>query len=84
MGRLRTKSAASGARFSHGNRSDPTEFCCPPQGHKWGPHKSVRAVARLSVDVPEPLMRQLKIHAAQGGTTIQRIVLRLLKEELLR
>jgi hypothetical protein len=49
-----------------------------------GPHKSVRAVARLSVDVPEPLMRQLKIHAAQGGTTIQRIVLRLLNEELLR
>lgn len=47
-------------------------------------HKAVKTTARLSVDLPEPLMRQLKVRAAQDGTTIQRIVLRLLNEEMSR
>lgn len=46
------------------------------------PQKAARAVARLSVDVPEPVLRGLKIRAAVGRTTIQRIVLRLLLHEL--
>jgi hypothetical protein len=46
-------------------------------------HKATRAVARLSVDVPAPLLRELKILAAKGDTTIQRIVLRLIERELL-
>lgn len=47
-------------------------------------HKLVKTTARLSVDLPEPLMRQLKVRAAQDGTTIQRIVLRLLNDEMSR
>lgn len=45
-------------------------------------HKATRAVARLSVDVPAPLLRELKIRAAKGDSTIQRIVLRLIEREL--
>lgn len=44
-------------------------------------HKATRAIARLSVDVPAPLLRELKILAAKGDTTIQRIVLRLIERE---
>ena len=45
-------------------------------------HKPTRAVVRLSVDVPQPLMRELKIRAAADGITIQSIILRLLNCEL--
>lgn len=54
------------------------------KGASEGSHRAVKTTARLSVDLPEPLMRQLKVRAAQDGTTIQRIVLRLLNEELSR
>lgn len=54
------------------------------KGTSVGSHKAVKTTARLSVDLPEPLMRQLKVRAAQDGTTIQRIVLRLLNEEMSR
>lgn len=54
----------------------------PHKGSNEETHKATRAVARLSVDVPAPLLRELKVRAAKGDTTIQRIILRLIEREL--